>query len=204
MKLAIFSNIQSNVEALKKFLEQTVDKNIDAYINLGDSFYGDFEPKKTYDLIRQSSFINLMGNEDRMILEASLDQLESNEKLKKVYYDLGEEVLYFIQDLQFEKIIGQDFYMVHGTYFDDSECLIEEEIDGQIVLRDEKKIIELLDDIKAQFIFCANSEIPRCITLQTTGQIIINPGKLGSDAGNYMILTIEDGKYGVELGTVKE
>ena len=214
MKIAILSDIKSNVYALQEVLNDVKVKNVDAILNLGDSFYGPIAPKQTYDLIREHQLINISGDWDRKILEASLEQLEENKTLNFVYNDLGEEVLYWIQDLSFEKLIGEDFYLIHGTYFNDEQYLLEDVSSGTSILRDDKKILELLDDIKSKFIFCGGSCLPRCVNL-SSGQIIINPGSDGLQAfeseypnyhkienarpeASYIILNIEDDEFSVE------
>lgn len=203
MKIAIISDIKSNVYALKAVIEDTKQRGVDVTLNLGDSLYGDIAPRQTYDLIRESQFVNIMGNEDRQILEASLEQLQNDELLNFVYNDLGEDVLYWIQDLQFEKIIGGIYYMIHGTYFDDSQYLLEETVDGVMVPRDDKKIIELTDNIEATFIFCGNSTTPKCISLNS-GQVAICPGSVGvGETANYTILSVEDNKYSIEQISVE-
>ena len=194
MKIAIISDIKSNVYALEKFLIDATNKKVDAIVNLGDSFYGDIQPKATYDLIRKSGLINICGNEDRKILEASLEELNENPLLKSVYEDLGEEVLYWIQDLPFEKLIGEDFYIIHGTYFSDSDYLLEDENNTP---RSDEEIIKLLDDIKAKFIFCSNSEKAKCIKLNSE-QIVINPGSLSKE-NTYSILDINDEEFEVKF-----
>jgi predicted phosphodiesterase len=214
MKIAILSDIKSNVYALEAVIADIKTKQVDAILNLGDSFYGPIEPKATYDLIRQNQFINLCGDEDRKILESSIAQLEENETLRYTYNSLGDDVLYWIQDLPFEKLIGADYYMIHGTYLDDSMYMLEDIASGKAKLRDDKKILEIIDDIKSTFVMCGNSCLPRCITL-SSGQIVINPGAVGLQAfksdlinkhvienntpdASYVILTVEDSTYAVE------
>lgn len=214
MKLAIISDIKSNVYALEAVLADAKNKEVDAILNLGDMFYGPIDPRATYELIRESKFINISGNEDRQILEASLEQLEEDELLRFVYNELGEDVLYWIQDLPFEKLIGENYYMIHGTYFDDSQYLLEDIENGQIKQRDDKEIIKLTDDIKSIFIMCGGSHLPQAKTLNS-GQIVINPGSVGLQAlkatypsehiienntadAAYSVLTIEDQQYSIE------
>lgn len=214
MKIAILSDIKSNVYALKEVLNDAKKREVDAIVNLGDSFYGPIAPRQTYDLIREHRLINISGDEDRKILEASLEQLKKNKTLNFVYNDLGEDVLYWIQDLSFEKLIGEDFYLIHGTYFNDEQYLLEDVSSGTPILRDDKKILELLDDIKSKFIFCGGSCLPRCVNL-SSGQIVINPGSVGLQAfendypnyhkienarpeASYIILSIENGEFSVE------
>ena len=215
MKIAILSDIKSNVYALEAVLEDAKNNNVDVFVNLGDSFYGPIAPRATYDLIRKNEFITLLGDEDRQILEASLSQLEINDILRYVYNDLNDEVLYWIQELPFEKLIGEDFYMVHGTYQDDSLYMLENSSSGKLELNTDKKILEILDDIKSKFVFCGNSCTPRCVNL-SSGQVVINPGSVGIQAfrknipnehtiennnidASYVILTVEDEKYDIEL-----
>ena len=64
MKIAILSDIHSNVYALQEVLSDATSKKVNAIVNLGDSFYGPIAPRETYNLIRQSQ---------REIFEASLD-----------------------------------------------------------------------------------------------------------------------------------
>lgn len=201
MKIAVISNINSNIYALEAFLHDIKKQNIEIVLNLGDSFLGSINPRQTYELLRQSSFINICGNEDRKILEASLTQLEEDDLLANVYKKLGEDVLYWIQDLPFEKLIGKDFYMVHGTYFNDQDCLLENK-DG---MNNEKKIVELIDNEKAKFIFCSNSQKPKCVNLKSTGQIVTAPGYLGAindsdtmQKASYIVLNITDDEFEIK------
>ena len=216
MRIAILSEIKSNVYALQAVLDDIKNKNIDVKINLGNSFYGPIEPKQTYNLIRKNEFINILGIEDRLILEASLAQLEENKLLNYVYNNLNNDILYWIQDLPFEKLIGEDFYMINGTYYDDSKYLLEDISSGTAKLRKEKEILKLIDeDIKSKFIMCGNSSIPRCTNL-SNGQVILNPGSVGLQAYKskkykehkiqnginkacYLILEIKENEFDVEL-----
>ncbi|RXK00943.1 metallophosphatase family protein [Arcobacter sp. CECT 8986] len=219
MQIAILSDIKSNVYALQEVIKDIKSRNIEVVLNLGDMFYGPIEPRATYELIRENKFINICGDKDREILEASLAQLEENPMLRYVYEDLKEDVLYWIQDLQFEKIIGGIYYMIHGTYFDDSQYLLEDISNDNIVPRSDEEIIRLTDDIKATFILCGNSHIPKVHKLNN-GQIAINPGSVGLQAfksdkpsnhivqnntpdAAYTILTVDDNQYSVEQVRVK-
>lgn len=214
MQIAILSDIHSNIYALEEVIKDIKNRDIEVVLNLGDMFYGPIEPRATYELIRENKFINICGNQDREILEASLDQLEKNPTLRYTYENLGEEVLYWIQDLQFEKIIGGIYYMIHGTYFDDSQYLLEDISNGEVTLRRDEEIIKLTDNIEVPFIFCGHSHLPRVHKLNT-GQIVINPGSVGLQAyedelpikhkmqnhtpdAAYTILTVEENQYSIE------
>ena len=215
MKIAILSDIKSNIYALESVIKDAKNKNVDVMLNLGDSFYGPIAPRATYDLLIENKFINVCGNEDREILEASLAQLEENKTLKYVYEDLGEEVLYWIQSLRFEKFVSEDIYMTHGTQHDDAVYMLEDVTNSKAVLRDDKKILELIDDVESKFVLCGHSHTPRCSNL-SSGQVVINPGSVGLQAfksetpnehiienftpdASYVILDVQNEEYGIEL-----
>jgi len=215
MKIAILSDIHSNIYALEEVIKDAKSKNVDLFLNLGDSFYGPIAPKATYNMLIENKFINICGNQDREILEASLSQLDENKTLKYVYEDLGEEVLYWIQALPFEKFVTEEIYITHGTQHDDSVYMLEDVSSGKPVLRNDKKIIELIDDVESKFVMCGHSHTPRCIKL-SSGQIVINPGSVGLQAykdeephvhkmenftpdASYVILDVVDEEYNIEL-----
>jgi len=215
MKIAILSDIKSNAYALESVIKDLKSKEADVILNLGDSFYGPIEPRKTYDLIQENKIITICGNEDRQILEATPAQLEENNILRYVHDELDDNILYWIQDLSFEKIIGSDYYMIHGTYQDDSLYMLEDVSSGKAILNDDKKILDIIDDIKSKFVMCGHSCVPRCVNL-SSGQVAINPGAVGLQAfkstypndhiienntpdASYIMLDIDDGKYSLEL-----
>jgi len=215
MKIAILSDIKSNVYALESVIRDAKSKNVDVILNLGDSLYGPIAPRETFNMIKENKIITICGNEDRKILEATPDQLEKNDTLRYVYNDLDDNILYWIQDLSFEKLIGSDFYMIHGTFADDSLYMLEDISSGKAQLRDDKNILSVIDDITSKFVMCGNSCIPRCINL-SSGQVVINPGSVGLQAfksdypndhiiennsidASYVVLSVEGDNYGIEL-----
>lgn len=219
MKIAILSDIKSNIYALQEVINDAKSKNVDTFVNLGDSFYGPIAPRACFDLLQKEKFISVCGDEDRKILETSKEHLENNSLRKSIYEDLKEEVLYYIQDLPFEKFLSDDIYFTHGTQHDDSVYLLEDVSSGKEVLRSEQEIIKLLDDVESKFVFCGHSHKARCINL-SNGQVIINPGSVGLQAlesshpcshsienlykeATYIILDISDEQYNIALHKVE-
>jgi predicted phosphodiesterase len=215
MKIAILSDIKSNIYALEEVIKDTKKQKVDVILNLGDSLYGPIEPRATYELIKQNQIITICGNEDRKILEATPAQLEENDTLRYVYDELDDDILHWIQDLPFEKLIGDDYYMIHGTFNDDSLYMLEDISSGRTVLRDDENILKIVDDITSKFVMCGNSCVPRCTNL-SSGQVAINPGAVGLQAfksdypndhiienntpdASYVLLTVENNEYGIEL-----
>ncbi|MEO9495335.1 MAG: metallophosphoesterase family protein, partial [Vibrio splendidus] len=65
MKLAILSDIHSNVFALEAVIADVKKHNVDHMVNLADILYGPIAPKATYDLLMEHEFITICGNQDR-------------------------------------------------------------------------------------------------------------------------------------------
>jgi hypothetical protein len=93
--------------------------------------------------------------------------------------------------------------------------MLEDVKSGRAVLRSEKDILKLIDDVKSKFVMCGNSCIPRCVNL-STGQVVINPGSVGLQAftsqrpylhkienktptASYVILNVTSEEYNLEL-----
>ncbi|MDE7423519.1 MAG: hypothetical protein K2N51_07475 [Lachnospiraceae bacterium] len=97
-KIAVISNIQSNLYALEKFLEYISDQPMEHIFNLGNFFDSDLFCCEIFDIISSDSrFINILGEKERKMLKV-LDKNEENEleddekkKVLKMIDVLGEE-----------------------------------------------------------------------------------------------------------------
>lgn len=86
-KIAVISNIQSNIYALKKFLECIADEQIEYVFNLGNFFDSDLFCREVFDIISSDArFINLLGEKERKVLQI-LEHIEDDyfdeEELRK-------------------------------------------------------------------------------------------------------------------------
>lgn len=68
MKIAVISDIHSNLAALKQALQYIKKENVDKIICLGDIVGYGPRPNECVDLIRQSCQVCLMGNHDHAVL----------------------------------------------------------------------------------------------------------------------------------------
>lgn len=85
MKLAVFSDVHGNLQALKKVLEQIREKNADLTIFLGDIFQRGNEEFECLDLLKESGIICLKGNCE-LYAEHGVDVDPDVEHLRD-YYD---------------------------------------------------------------------------------------------------------------------
>lgn len=181
MKLAIVSDIHSNVYALKSVLDDIERIGVDIKVNLGDILYGPIAPRATFDLLQQHEFVTICGNQDRQIFEAQAPEVAQNPTLAFILQDLGSQPLEWMRSLPFEQQLSPDVYLCHGTPTSDLVYLLENIESGAAVLREDSEIITLLAGQRSALICCGHTHTPRVVSL-TTGQIVVNPGSVGLPA----------------------
>jgi putative phosphoesterase len=181
MKLAVLSDIHSNVYALEAVIADAKKHSVDLMINLGDILYGPIAPKATYELLMQHDIITICGNQDRQIFEATAEEVSANPTMQFIIDDLGVEPIEWMKSLPFDIQLNDDIYLCHGTPDNDLVYLLENVELGYARLRSDDEIIQLLNGQKSKIIFCGHTHTSRTVSL-TTGQIIVNPGSVGLHA----------------------
>lgn len=182
VKIAVLSDIHSNIFALEAVLEDMKSYAIDIQINLGDIFYGPIAPRKTYELLQKNDFITISGNQDRQIFEATQQEIAQNPTMQYVLNDLGEEPFQWLKSLPATLVLEDEIFLCHGTPYDDLVYLLEETQSGFAVTRHEEKILALLQDVNTPLILCGHSHLPKTVFLAQTGQIVLNAGSVGLQA----------------------
>ncbi len=181
MKIAVLSDIHSNVFALEAVIDDAKKQGAEQMLNLGDVFYGPIAPKATYDLLKEHDFVTIRGNQDRQIYEASQEEIDANPTMRFVLDALGEEPIYWIRSLPFDNQLSDEIYMCHGTPNNDLEYLLEDIETGFPCLRSDSDITTLLDGQSSNIIVCGHTHIQRIVKI-ASGQLIINPGSVGLPA----------------------
>jgi predicted phosphodiesterase len=181
MKIAVISDIHSNVFALEAVLHDAKWRGFDMMLNLGDTFYGCIAPGATYDCLVGYDIVAIGGNQDRQLHEATPEELAANPTLRFVLDDLGDEPIDWLKMLPFDRRLNDDVYICHGTPTDDLIYLLEDVSSGRPVLRTDAEIIGSIAGIDAPVILCGHSHQPQLITLES-GQLVVNPGSVGLQA----------------------
>ena len=120
---AILTDIHGNTLALEAVLKDASERGIRHYLNLGDIFYGPLDPKGTWDILRSHPMPTILGNQDRILLEAGPD---ASSHILAVRDAIGEEGLHWLGSLPTTLALGNAF-LCHGTPHDDPEklkCLV--------------------------------------------------------------------------------
>ena len=160
MRLALLSDIHSNVFALEAVIADAQSKSVDVMANLGDILYGPIAPKATYEVLIQHDFITISGNQDRQIVEATPDELTSNPTLQFIVNDLGNEPIAWMKSLAFDHQLSDDIYLCHGTPQSDLIYLLEDVSSGTPQLREDKSITDLLAGQSSSLICCGHTTYP--------------------------------------------
>ena len=181
MRIAILSDIHSNLYALEAVLSDAKRRGFDLMVNLGDILYGPIAPRRTYDLLQEHVITTIRGNQDRQIYEAGPDEIADNPTMDFIHQDLGQEPMDWMRSLPANARPAENVYLCHGTPSNDLVYLLEDVSQGIPNLRQEDEIQELLAGEKASLILCGHTHIPHAVQLET-GQLIVNPGSVGLQA----------------------
>lgn len=178
-KIAIISDIHGNSIALNEVLKDIKIKEVDTIINLGDSLYGPLDPKGTFDLLESNNVISISGNQDRIIIE-NLDNKSDLITLEYVKSQLDNEIVEWLKQLPFDKVLDNEIYCFHASPQSDSEYLLEKLNVGFVSIKEFHEIEKLLNDIKQKIIVCGHSHISKIV--ETDKKLIVNPGSIGLPA----------------------
>ena len=181
MKIAVLSDIHSNVFALEAVIADAKKRGVEQKLNLGDILYGPIAPRSTYELLNEHDFFTIRGNQDRQIYEASCAEIDSNPTLQFILNDLGEEPIRWMKSLPFDFQLNDEIYMCHGSPTNDLEYLLENIETGFPILRSDREIVASLNGQTSKIVLCGHTHIPRTVKI-TSGQMVINPGSVGLPA----------------------
>ncbi|EJR53615.1 metallophosphoesterase family protein [Bacillus paramycoides] len=177
MKIAIISDVHGNSHALKSVLKDIARHKVEMIINLGDSVYGPLDPLGTIEILMSSEMIHIKGNCDRMLWEPIQEQSTT---LTFVQNQLTNNHINWLKQHPSQFIVD-DILFCHGTPTSDEVYLLEEMDENGAVLKNEKVIMDQLQNIEQKIIVCGHTHIPRVVYL-SDGKIIINPGSVGLPA----------------------
>ncbi|PFM64107.1 YfcE family phosphodiesterase [Bacillus cereus] len=177
MKIAIISDVHGNSHALKSVLKDIARHKVEMIINLGDSVYGPLDPLGTIEILMSSEMIHIKGNCDRMLWEPIQEQSTT---LTFVQNQLTNNHINWLKQNPSQCIVD-DILFCHGTPTSDEVYLLEEMDENGAVLKNEKVIMDQLQNIEQKIIVCGHTHIPRVVYL-SDGKIIINPGSVGLPA----------------------
>lgn len=204
MKIAVFSDIHGNLEALKSVLEDVKCKNIHRVVCLGDLVgYGPF-PNEVIDKVKNEDILTIAGNYDTAVVTNDIKYIQDNPLNREFALpwsvkEVTESNKKYLKRLPEDIIIveeGKVIKFVHGSNRKINEYLLE----------DSNVAKEVMEQLKEDVLVCAHTHIP--YKKNYGNKVLINDGsvgkpKTGSPNGNYVILTIEEDDVKSETIEVK-
>lgn len=183
MKIAVISDIHSNIAALRAVLKEIEERQVDAVICSGDLVgYAPF-PNEVIDLIKENQITCVMGNYDDAIGNARLicgcdykDEKARELGERSITWTkqhVAEENKEFLRNLPQElhfKAGKYDILIVHGSPRRLNEYLYEDAGDHYF--------IELLAQFRSDVLICGHTHIPYH-KKPDTGKHVINAGSVG-------------------------
>jgi len=213
MKIAIISDIHSNLEAFEAVLNNIKSKEIDKIICLGDIVGYGSSPNECIELIKKNGIQSIQGNHD--LNAVTLEKLEwfnenAREALKWTNKVLTEENKKFLKELP-ETLEVKDqknrLLAVHGSPKDHLYEYLEP-------TTDEDKIKDMIEDQKADVIACGHTHMPDVKKFEL--KLFLNPGSVGQprnnnskaqyailDLSNINFVTLEQVEYDIDTAAKK-
>lgn len=206
MKVAIFSDIHGNFQALEAVLNDIKSQNCEKILCLGDLAMAGPEPKKVIDFVKeQTQWEIIQGNTDKFISDFEPSLIDfmkdkfpvmANALLDDVKI-LDENSKEYLRNLPPQKeleIEGVNVLMVHGSPRRNNEDILP---DMPI-----KEIEEIIKDTKADLIFCGHTHVP-CGYQTSTKQTVVNVGSVGrpmtkNPQACYVVADFKNGSFSIE------
>lgn len=205
MKIAIFSDIHGNMQALDAVMADIKKEKCDKMFCLGDIAMAGPEPIKAIQVIKdlydKGSLELIQGNTDEMIGDGSAEIIN---KVKSAFPIMGEaleddckiipdDLKTFLKDLPKQKMLeleGLKILLVHGSpRRNDENILPNMPLD---------EVEEILSGVDVNVIFCGHTHMP-CGYHTNSGKTLVNDGSVGrpfteNPQSCYVIAIINNGK----------
>jgi putative phosphoesterase len=207
MKIALFSDIHSNVLALEAVLQDIKTRDIDLIFCLGDLVgYGAY-PNQVIEVLRNDHIPTIMGNYDDGVGNDLDDRGCAYNDPRMI--ELGHHSLMWTREhvtaankahlrgllnrLEFT-VYGKKVLLSHGSPRKINEYLYED--------RPEESILRLMDQEKADILICGHIHLPYVRNLG--GKYLMNTGsagkpKDGDSRAGYLILNLAETEVETEI-----
>lgn len=198
MRIAVISDIHSNLYALQAVLKDIEQKNIDKIVCTGDLVGYHTHPDEVVNLIREKNIDTVMGNHDLKTVTGKIKSTEGLEgkDLEKVLISnyavekTSDEVKEFLKSLPeflILEIEGKKIRFVHGSPRSITEYLKENSVEAE----------EVMSDLSEDILVCGHSHV--AYSKYYGDKLLINAGSIGKPKkgipdSEYVIIEIKNDK----------
>lgn len=200
MKIAIFSDIHSNYLTFKKGYDDSLTRNIDMYLFLGDYVTDGFDGNKVLDIVRSSRGYAINGNREVAIVDyvnhgnEKWDRCYQYRNMKYGHDILTKDNLDYIKSLPIYRaleISGKKILMAHALPSDVKKMVYDTDLDV---------FDRLIEDYDADIYLLGHMHL--YFYKEYKGKHFLNAGSIGSPVYvrpfSYSILDIDDGNVSFE------
>lgn len=223
MKIALFSDIHANLPALEAFFDDVSLRSVDVMYCLGDLVGYNIWPNEVINEIRKKNISTIAGNYDFGIgrtsdncgcaYKSENDKANGAISISFTNKIIGENERKYLRSLpshlrlEFQLNDSKlDLLLVHGSPRRINEYLFEE--------RDEKSLLRIIDDARADIMCFGHTHIPyhKILNTEINGlpfyRHAINIGSVGkpkdgNPMGGYVILAIDENTSTLVKDSVK-
>jgi diadenosine tetraphosphatase ApaH/serine/threonine PP2A family protein phosphatase len=163
MRLAIFSDVHSNLEALTRVLQCYQEEQVDEYICLGDTVGYGASPQECADLVRSLASVVILGNHDAAVsgrMDYSYYYEAAREVLDNHAESISDENMRWLRSLPYE-------HREHGLSFCHGSPLNLEEFEYIFSVEQAQQLRGVYEEI-AQVTFIGHSHLCRAFAITPT------------------------------------
>ena len=186
MKIAVISDVHSNLIGLNLALEDAKKEQVDKYIFLGDYITDGYISNEIIDLVKEYGDYIVLGNREKYIMDYNPERKEyyNYKTISTTYESLSKESISYIESLKSDYIININNYkilIIHGDEYSTE--------------RNSFNYDRMINDFK-DFDICLLGHTHIYKDEEYQGKRFINPGSIGiptdSPSYKYCILDIND------------
>lgn len=207
MKIAVISDIHSNIHALEAVLKNIKDKSVDLIVCTGDLVGYHPYPNEVIKIIEENNILTTLGNHDLNAIRGnvvSIDNLTGKNLEKAIISNytienLTSESKRFLKSLPISltmNIDGKVIKFVHGSPRSITEYLTE----------NSKEAEEVMSDLDEDILICGHTHI--AYYKKYKEKILINAGSVGKPKkgipdSEYILLEIKNDIVDIKICNVK-
>lgn len=195
-RIAFFTDIHANIEALKTILNDIKKEGIDSVFHLGDSIAIGPNPKETLDLLIESKIVLLRGNHEDYYIHKNVDEsssMSAGEAIhqKWTHKELGDGYREFLKSLPYKLVLeveGLNLYLCHYSFEEnDTKFVGYKNLEKEMT---EDKADLFFDGKEFDVFLYGHYHSFSDLQSETSGRRYINLGSAGAHHGNYTRYTI--------------
>lgn len=187
MRIAVLSDIHSNLLALNLIVDDLKKENVDKIYCLGDYITDGENDNEVLSVIRRIADCAILGNREKYILDYSPARKEYNDRkpISATYNNLKHENFEYLKTLKDTCTVKSGHFKIllhHGDKYYYDGCKLEEAFDKMIG--------------EFEFDICLFGHFHRHVYFKYRDRLFINPGSVGlpcdSPSYKYCVLDVAD------------